>query len=132
MRVFLTAQFRRFLVTGGIAALVNLGSRYALNRVLPFVAAVVLAYLLGMVTAYVLARKYVFTESQRRHVDSSARFALVNLLGIAQTTIVSVGLADYLFPAIGFEWHAHDLAHLFGVGAPVFVSFVAHQRFTFR
>jgi putative flippase GtrA len=132
IKLFLSPQFRRFLVTGGLAAGVNLGSRYLLNRVMPFGVAVVLAYLLGMVTAYLLARKYVFTDSQRHHLDSSLRFALVNVVGIAQTTLVSIGLAEHVFPAVNFTWHAHDVAHLAGVVAPVFTSFVAHQRFTFR
>jgi putative flippase GtrA len=128
---FLTPQFRRFLLTGGVAAGVNLGSRYLFDRVLPFGAAVVLAYLCGMITAYVLARRYVFTAGQRRHLESSLRFALVNVLGIAQTSIVSIGLADFVFPALGLWWHAHDLAHLAGVAAPVFTSFIAHRHFTF-
>jgi putative flippase GtrA len=131
IKMFLTPQFRRFLMTGGFAAAVNLGSRYLLDRVFPFVTAVVLAYLLGMLTAYVLARRFVFTDSQRHHLDSSLRFALVNVLGLLQTTVVSIGLANHLFPALGFSWHAHDVAHLAGVAAPVFTSFVAHQRFTF-
>ena len=132
IETFLSAQFRRFLMTGGFAAGVNLGSRYLLNRVLPFGVAVVVAYLLGMLTAYLLARKYVFTDSQRRHLKSSLRFALVNVLGIIQTSVVSLGLANHVFPALGFSWHASDFAHLAGVAAPVFTSFVAHQRFTFR
>jgi putative flippase GtrA len=128
---FLSPQFRRFLVTGGIAAGVNLSSRLAFSRVAPVWVAVVLAYLCGMATAYVLARRYVFTENQSRVVDSSLRFALVNLLGIAQTTVVSVVLGDHVFPAFGWIRHAHDIAHPIGVAAPVFVSFIAHRRWTF-
>jgi putative flippase GtrA len=131
IRQFVTPQFYRFLLTGGIAACVNLGSRFLYEHALPYVVAVILAYLTGMVTAYILARVFVFTGSQRGHVESSFRFLVVNIAGILQTTIVSVFLGDYLLPAVGFVTYAHDVGHLAGVTAPVFVSFVLHRRWTF-
>jgi putative flippase GtrA len=47
----MSRQFLKFLVAGGIAAIVNLVSRYELNRFTPFEVAVVIAYLLGFATA---------------------------------------------------------------------------------
>lgn len=128
---FLTPQFRRFLITGGIAACVNVGSRMLYDRFMPYSAAIVLAYLSGMFTAYLLARKYVFSDSERRHGESSFRFAIVNVFGVLQTWLVSIALGDHVLPAIGVTAHAHDLAHLAGVAAPVFTSFIAHRRWTF-
>ena len=52
---FLSRQFVLFLATGGFAALVNFGSRILLSHWLSFSWAVVLAYLAGMGTAFVLA-----------------------------------------------------------------------------
>ena len=128
---FLTPQFRRFLVTGGIAACLNVGSRMLYDRVLPYSAAIVLAYLSGMATAYLLARRYVFTETDRRHWESTFRFAIVNAFGLLQTWLVSIGLGDHVLPGLGITTHAHDLAHLAGVAAPAFTSFVAHKYWTF-
>jgi putative flippase GtrA len=128
----LSTQFLRFLVTGGIAALINIGSRVLYDRFLPFWAAVMLAYASGMITAFLLARRFVFTGGQSRVARSSFRFFVVNMLGLAQTSIVSIGLGDYLLPALGIVRHAHDLAHPVGVAAPVFVSFVAHRHWTFK
>ena len=128
---FLTPQFRRFLVTGGIAASINIGSRMLFNMFVPYSAAIVLAYLTGMATAYLLARRFVFTESKRHHVESSFRFAIVNVFGILQTWLVSIALGDHVLPAVGITSHAHDLAHIVGVAAPVFTSFIAHRRWTF-
>ena len=45
-----------FLLTGGVAALVNVVSRFLLNPFLGFVPAVVVAYMIGMLVAYVLFR----------------------------------------------------------------------------
>ena len=54
-----------FLITGGIAALVNLATRIAFNLVMPFEIAIIVAYLCGMTTAYILARRFVFERSGR-------------------------------------------------------------------
>lgn len=129
---FLSPQFRRFLITGGIAACVNIGSRMLYDTVLPYSAAIVVAYLTGMATAYLLARRYVFTDTDRRHLEGSFRYAIVNVFGIAQTWLVSMFLGEHALPALGITNHAHDIAHIVGVGAPVFTSFVAHRYWTFR
>ena len=65
MRSFMNRQFLGFLLTGGLAAAVNFGSRIVYNRWLDFSSAVVLAYLTGMVTAFILARSFVFTQSSQ-------------------------------------------------------------------
>ena len=128
---FLSARFRRFILAGGLAACVNLGSRMVFDQFMPYAAAIALAYCTGMATAYVLTRKYVFNETQRTHSEASLRFVVVNALGFAQTWIVSIGLGDYVFPSLGLTSHAHDLAHLIGVGVPVISSFIAHRYWTF-
>jgi putative flippase GtrA len=128
---FLTAQFRRFLLAGGLAACVNVGSRMAFDRFMPYTAAIALAFCLGLTTAYVLTRTFVFTDSQRRHSEASFRFAVVNVLGFAQTWLVSIGLGDYVLPSLGVTSHAHDVAHVIGVATPVFTSFIAHRNWTF-
>ena len=124
-------QFLKFLVTGGIAALANLLSRYALNHVMSFEAAVVAAYLLGMATAYLLARRFVFDASGRSMASEVRRFVLVNLVALGFVWVISVGLARVVFPAIGMTWHADDIAHLIGVLAPAVTSYVGHRFYTF-
>lgn len=124
-------QFLKFLVTGGFAAFVNLLSRYALNHVMSFEAAVVLAYLLGMATAYLLARRFVFDASGRSVASEVRRFVLVNLVALGFVWVISVGLARVVFPAIGMTWHADDIAHLIGVLAPAVTSYVGHRFYTF-
>jgi len=55
----------------------------------------------------------------------------VNAVAFAQVWIVSVGLAHWVFPAIGFTWRAETVAHVVGVISPVAVSYVLHKRFSF-
>ncbi len=127
----MTSEFLKFLVTGGLAALVNLASRYALNLFMSFEAAVVVAYLIGMTTAYVLARLFVFQRSGRSVVSELRRFAIVNVVALAIVWLVSVGLARLLFPAVGFTWHADDIAHLIGVLSTAVSSYFGHRLYTF-
>jgi putative flippase GtrA len=125
------SQFLKFLVTGGVAAAVNLACRYVLNRYMAFELAVVFAYIAGMATAYVLARLFVFQASGRSIVSEVRRFVLVNLFALVLVWLISVGLARLAFPSIGFAWHAQDIAHLIGVGIPAVTSYYGHRLYTF-
>lgn len=124
-------QIVRFVLTGGIAAVVNLVSRYLLNYVMSFAVAVIVAYLFGMMTAYMLGRRFVFERSGRAVADEFWRFTLVNVFAAAQVWVISVGLGEYVFPRIGFGCHALDIAHLIGVSVPVITSYVGHRHFSF-
>lgn len=124
-------RFVRFLATGGIAAAVNLASRWGLNFVMSFELAVVMAYLAGMLTAYVLARAFVFETPAHGTGVQLARFTIVNMGALAIVWGVSVGLARVLFPAIGFAWHADDVAHVIGVCSTAVTSYLAHKHWSF-
>ena len=126
------ARFVRFLVTGGIAAGANVLSRILLDRVVTYEVAVTLAYLVGMTTAFILARLFVFEETIGGVRGQYVRFALVNVIAFAQVWIVSVGLDRFIFPAIGWTWHAETLAHAIGVVSPVAASYLGHRKFSFR
>jgi len=132
MRIFLSRQFISFLVTGGIAAAVNFGSRIVYSLWWNFSMAIVLAYLTGMATAYVLARLFVFTDSSPRLGRSVLLFALVNVIAIAQTWGVSLWLATQVLPALGMRRYVPEFAHAVGVVVPVFTSFIGHKYLSFR
>jgi putative flippase GtrA len=124
-------EFTYFLLAGGVAALVNLGSRILFSSVMRFEIAVIVAYLCGMTTAYVLSRTFVFERSARAVHDEYVRFSLVNLVAAVQVWVVSVGLADMVFPPLHFTWHPETVAHVIGVTIPVFTSYVGHKHFSF-
>ena len=86
---------------------------------------------MGMTTAFLLARRFVFTASSRTALSSAPRFVVVNLLGLAQTWGVSVALAEHVLPALGLAAFAHGLGHLAGVMVPAFTSYIGHRYWTF-
>jgi len=125
-------EFSLFLLTGGLAALVNVLSRVGFSTVMRFELAVLLAYGVGMFTAYVLARKYVFLTSRTSIRRSFAAFALVNLFAVLQTWTVSVGLRNWLLPLMGIVAMRDLLAHGAGVIVPVLSSYFGHKHISFR
>ncbi|KOX99788.1 hypothetical protein AL066_26560 [Pseudomonas nunensis] len=129
---FMSRQFLTFLLTGGTAAAVNFGSRVLYNQWTSFSTAVVLAYLTGMITAFILSRLFVFSDSQQAVHKSAMFFVLVNLVAILQTFLISVGLAYYVLPALGVTLLVPEIAHAIGVVVPVFTSYLGHKRWSFR
>lgn len=132
MRQFMSRQFLVFLLTGGTAAAVNFGSRIAYSLWFGFSTAVILAYLTGMVTAFVLARLFVFKTSGQSLHRSALFFALVNLVAAVQTWAISMALAYIVLPAWGVTQFAPEIAHAVGVMVPVFTSYLGHKRWSFR
>lgn len=128
----LRRQFMLFVLTGGLAAVVNVASRVGFSQFLRFEVAVLAAYGIGMVTAYVLARCVVFPGSSQSLSRSFAAFALVNLVAVLQTWLVSIGLRHLLLPLIGVTALVELIAHGCGVIVPVFTSFLGHKHISFR
>lgn len=131
-KTFMSREFLVFLLTGGFAAAVNWVSRIVYNIWMPYSAAIVVAYITGMITAFILAKLFVFKSSTQSTSRSIFFFTLVNLVAVLQTWAVSIGLAYYIFPRMGMIWHDRDIAHLIGVMIPVFTSYIGHKRWSFK
>lgn len=124
--------FVRFVACGGLAAGVNWASRFGWSALLPFAAATVAAYGTGMVTAFLLFRRFVFPDGARP-VDAQVRgFVMVNIAGL----LITVGLANLLLylvlPAIGWTWEREAVAHGLAIPAPILSSWFGHRHLTFR
>jgi putative flippase GtrA len=131
-RLSLKSEFAGFLVAGGLAALANVGSRMLLSWFVSYPVAIVLAYAVGMITAFALMRGQVFDARSKRLGGEIGAFVVVNALAVLQTLFVSLGLAYYVLPRIGIERHAEAIAHLIGVAVPVITSYYGHKYWTFR
>jgi len=131
-KTFMSREFLVFLLTGGFAAGVNWVSRMIYNIWMPYSAAIVVAYITGMITAFILAKLFVFKSSTQSTGRSVLFFTLVNLVAVLQTWACSLGLAYYVFPKMGMTWHDRDIAHLIGVMIPVFSSYIGHKKWSFK
>lgn len=128
----MSRQFLRFVIVGGLAAVVNLVSRYFFSFAVAYEWAVALAFPCGLLTAFVLSRSMVFKPSGRSVRYEFGWFFAINLAALVQVWGISVGLVRWGFPAIGFEWHPEEVAHLIGVGTPMITSYLGHKYLTFR
>lgn len=129
---FLSKEFLGFLITGGIAATVNFVSRIYFNQFYSFSASVVFAYLLGMLTAFILARVFVFNKSSQPIWRSVVIFSLVNVLALTQTWFISMGLNYYVLPSLGIERFVPEISSAIGIIFPVFTSYLGHKYWSFK
>ncbi|EKT4098563.1 GtrA family protein [Stenotrophomonas maltophilia] len=128
----LSRQFVMFVVAGGLAAGVNFGSRIVISQWLHYVPSIVIAYCLGMITAFTLNKLFVFNQASNRLHHQMLWFTLINLAAVAQTVAISLLLARWLLPALGWDFHNETVAHAVGVAVPVITSYIGHKRLSFR
>lgn len=132
IQVFKSKEFLSFIVTGGIAATVNFVSRIFYNHWVDYSLAIVLAYITGMIVAFLLAKWFVFQQSQQSLNHSIYYFILVNLLAVIQTFLMTMLLHDLVLPALEIQRYKKEIAHAFGILAPVFTSYLGHKYYSFR
>lgn len=125
-------EFFQFLLVGGLAAGVNFVSRIGFSELVSYRVAIVLAYLVGMLTAFILSKHYVFEKSGRPLKDELRDFTIVNIFAAIQVWLISVGLAEYFFPYISFTFYPEEVAHLIGLGIPAITSYLGHKHFSFK
>jgi len=121
-------QAALFLVASGVAAAVNVGSRTLYSLALALLTAVLLAYITGMVVAFLLNRYLVFENARDSIGQRAGRFTVVNLLAVLQTLAVTRS-GTWLLQRLGLA--AATAAQIAGVIMPVFSSYVMHKPWTF-
>ncbi|ARP84096.1 hypothetical protein CAL12_26955 [Bordetella genomosp. 8] len=131
MRQLLGSPFGRFLIAGGIAAVANYASRFAFSVWLPYAWAIVCAYIVGMIVAFVLMRTLVFHAHGGRLLPQVVKFTIVNLVAVLQTLVISIALVRWVLGPLGVP-HAQAVAHLVGVLFPIGTSYIGHKLVTFR
>ncbi|HWG10801.1 MAG TPA: GtrA family protein [Rhodanobacteraceae bacterium] len=132
MSIRTSRQFALFLVAGGIAALANVGSRIIFGYWSTYAMSIVLAYIVGMIVAFMLNRLFVFTTPRNSLHHQVSWFVIVNIAALLQTLVVSLLLARWLFPSFDMHWHVETTSHVVGVLIPVVTSYLGHRYLTFR
>lgn len=128
----MSRQFLAFLAVSGLAAAANVGSRVAFDLAMPYTAAIVCAFCVGISVAFVLNKLLVFRQATRPVPQQMFWFLLINLTALLQTLCVSLLLVHWVFPLLGFDTHAETVAHGIGVAIPAVTSFFGHRYFSFR
>ncbi|MEM9243841.1 MAG: GtrA family protein [Pseudomonadota bacterium] len=132
-RHFFQKQFMGFLLVCGFAAIVNFGSRIILGVWMSYATSIIIAYILGIITAYFLCRLFVFKQSRNTPYKQIFYFILVNIFAILQTLLVSVILAYWIFAYfIKNQFLREEIAHFIGICVPAFTSYIGHKYLSFK
>ena len=124
----LKTQAVRFVVTGGVSAVVDFGLYLLLLVVvgLPVNIAKGLSFIAGTTTAYLINRRWTF-----RAEPSTARFVAVVIL-YAVTFAVQVGINWALYHALADEWWRLPLAFVVAQGTATVVNFIVQRAVIFK
>jgi putative flippase GtrA len=123
--------FLKFLLAGGLAAFANFASRIAVQPLVGFKVALVIAFFVGLTVAFVLNRAFVFPASGKPLRQEMSWFLLFNLIAFPIIIGGSVLLRDYVFGHVLPPALAEAAAHGVAIMIPVVFNFAAHQLVTF-
>jgi putative flippase GtrA len=121
----------RFLVAGGIAALVNWLVRFPVELVVPYLAALLVSTGVGMTCGFLLYRAWVFPGSTRPLAGQIRDFILVNLTGQAAMLGVAASLRPLLMLIDVGALIAGASAHALGIAVGAVVNYLGHRHVTF-
>ncbi len=125
-------NFVKFLVACGIAAAANFGSRIIFGLYFSYSISIVLAYIVGITTAYVLCRQTVFTSNKNNRAQEIFYFTAVNGFAILQTLLVSLLLERHGLRFVHDQFIREEIAHFVGICVPAFSSYFGHKYLSFR
>jgi putative flippase GtrA len=131
IRFFLTRQFLRFAMVGGVAAVLHWLARIVLSAWMPLSPAVVGAYGVGMAVAFGLNSVFVFPDSPKPRLLQARDFLLVNLSFFPLVWLMTLGLSAW-FRSLGWLDIADMLAHGISVVVPAFLTFLFYKFFAFK
>jgi putative flippase GtrA len=130
IRYFITFQFLKFLIAGGIAATCNITIKYFIEPVAGYLGSIIISYALGTIIAYLISIKIVFSSNKYQRKKEILHFFFYNacMVPIVITTTYSI---DTLINQIKNTNDTYLFSHIIGVAAPVFISFLYHKFITF-
>jgi putative flippase GtrA len=131
-RLYFSAQFVKFVLAGGVALLMNWIARILFDIWTSYSVAIFAAYAVGMATAFVLFRKYVFPASGQARRREITYFVVVNIVALPIVWIVSKFLGDVVLTKLLQTDEARALGHAIAITLPVFINFLAHKFVTFK
>jgi putative flippase GtrA len=130
--LYVSEQFGRFLLVGGVALVLHWLSRFVFNWYVNFAWAIVIAYLVGILVAFVLNKIFVFPYSERSLKFELFFFVFFNIVAFPFVWVTAYVLGEWMLVRWMPQQVAFALGHAIAITLPVFVNFALHKFITFR
>jgi len=131
IRHLFTRQFALFLFVGGTAAFINWSSRLAISSFFSFPAAVSIAYMIGMATAFMLNRLFIFKRSERPILKQARDFIIINF-SFMPVVLCSSIFIEKILRHMGMVLYTEAVAHGLSVSLPAILSFLLYKFVAFK
>ena len=128
---FFSFQFIGFVSVGLFAALLHWAARIFLSYWLSFSYAVMIAYCVGMIVAFVLNRFFVFPKSNRPISKQARDFTLTNLLFFPVVWLLAIKINNKLF-TMGVSIYNEEISHAVAISIPMLATFLIYKFFAFK
>jgi putative flippase GtrA len=124
----LRTQLLRFVVTGGLSAVVDFTIYWVLSSRCGVELSVAksISFIIGTTTAYLINRRWTFKADPSR-----ARFVAVIVL-YAVTFAIQVGLNALAFHQLPDDWYRKPLAFVIAQGTATIINFIVQRAVIFR
>tara|TARA_B100001123_G_scaffold372035_1_gene435679 strand:+ start:32251 stop:32724 length:474 start_codon:yes stop_codon:yes gene_type:complete len=130
--LYFSAQFIKFVFAGGLGAFSNWSTRLFIRNLvgLDFLESTLIAYVVGLIVAFFLYRKYVFPYSYLTFKTQSIRFLIINL-SFLPVMVFLLSFFTGIFLSLGLTSFSEPLAHAFSLGLPALVTFFLYKFIAF-